>query len=169
MKGDLGEMSQTKQGYAKALSEEQMQMQREAMERVCIQSDIVVTTAQLVGKKAPLIITKQMIEKMKPGTVIVDMAASSGGNVEGTIIDTVVDHKGVQIVGFSNFPGKVAYHASQMYASNLFHFVHHFWDQEKKIFFLDFESEISKNCLITYEHALQNEIIKTASVTKKES
>src|SRR3990167_7455119 len=83
VKIDLGETGQTKDGYAKALTPEQLKKQQEGMAKICAACDIVITTAQVFGRKAPVIITKEMIAQMKPGSVVVDMAVETGGNVEG--------------------------------------------------------------------------------------
>jgi NAD(P) transhydrogenase subunit alpha len=148
IKVDLGETGQTKDGYAKALTEEQLAKQREAMAQHCALSDIVITTAKLFGRKAPIIITADMVKGMKPGSVIVDLAAGSGGNVEGTVADQEVVVDGVRIIGIDNLPGEVAAHASQMYASNQANLLSHFWDAEKKAPDLDSEDEILAGCLI---------------------
>ena len=80
---DLGETGQTKEGYAKTLTEEQLQKQRDAMKKFCADADVVITTAQVFGRKAPVIITADMLEEMKPGSLVVDLAVESGGNGEG--------------------------------------------------------------------------------------
>ncbi|MBZ0165626.1 MAG: NAD(P) transhydrogenase subunit alpha, partial [Candidatus Omnitrophica bacterium] len=128
VKIDLGDTGQTKDGYAKALTEEQLQKQRDGMAKICAHSDIVITTAQLFGRKAPVIVTKEMVAQMKPGSIIVDMAVESGGNVEGSRPDEEVDVNGVTIIGLNNLPARVATHASQMYSSNLFNFIDTFFD-----------------------------------------
>ena len=120
---DLGETGQTKDGYARELTPEQLEMQREGMKAVIGQSDIVITTAQVFGRPAPRIVTGDMVAAMKPGSVVVDMAVDSGGNVEGSSPDEIVDVDGVSIIGVSNLPAKVATDASQMYSSNLFNLV----------------------------------------------
>ncbi len=159
IKVDLGETGQTKDGYAKALTDEQLKMQQDAMAKVCANSDIVITTAQLFARKAPRIITKEMIANMKPGSVIVDMAVDSGGNVEGSEPDKEVDINGVKVIGFSNLPGRVAENASQMYSSNLTNFVESYWDSDIKTFNLNLEDDIIKGCLITHDGKLVNERI----------
>jgi len=157
VKVDLGEMGQTKDGYAKQLTDAQLEMQRNEMAKVCARSDIVITTAQLVGRKAPLIVTDEMIKDMHPGAVIVDMAVESGGNVEGSKLNETVTQHGVNIIGLGNLPGRVAIHASQMYASNLYHLINHFWDKEEKKFTLTLEDELLKSCIITHNNKIQNE------------
>ncbi len=147
---DLGETGQTAQGYAKELTKEQMEKQRQVMSDHCAQSDVVITTAQLFGKKAPVLITKDMVARMQSGSIVVDLAVETGGNVEGSVLGKEVFVKGVRIVGLANLPGKVAVHASQMYSSNMCNLVEEFWDKEKKAFVLNFEDEILKGCALTH-------------------
>ncbi len=159
VKIDLGETGQTEQGYAKALTEEQLEMQRKGMAKACSHSDVVITTAQLFGRKAPRIVTKDMIAGMKPGSVLIDLAVETGGNVEGSKPGETVTVDGVRIVGLRNLPGEVAVAASQMYSSNLVNFVTEFWDQESKSFKLDPEDEIISGCLITHEGKVVNKML----------
>lgn len=160
VKIDLGETGETKNGYAKALTEEQLKRQREGMAKICSLSDIVITTAQLFGRKAPVIVTKDMVAHMRPGSIIVDMAVESGGNVEGSKLDEEVIVNGVRMIGLGNLPGKVAFHASQMYSSNLTNLIESFWNAEQKRFVLDTAHEIIKGCLVTHEGQIVNEQIK---------
>ncbi len=157
---DLGETGQTKDGYAKALTPEQLQKQREGMAKVCAQSDVVITTAQLFGRKAPIVVTKEMVAAMKPGSIIVDMAVESGGNVEGSKVNEEVMVNGVRIIGLGNLPGHVASHASQMYSSNLVNLIEEYWDKDQKQFNLKLDDEIIKGCLITHQGQIVNETIK---------
>jgi NAD(P) transhydrogenase subunit alpha len=150
VKIDLGETGQTEQGYARELTAEQQARQREGMAKVCAQSDVVITTAQLFGRPAPRIVTREMIEGMKPGSVIVDLAIETGGNVEGAEIDREIELNGVRIVGFSNLPGRVAAVASQMYSANVGSLIEHFWDKKEKRFNLKADDEIIQSCLITH-------------------
>jgi len=160
VKIDLGETGQTKDGYAKELTPGQLQKQREGMAKVCAQSDIVITTAQLFGRKAPIVLSKDMVAAMKPGSIIVDMAVETGGNVEGSKLDEVVDINGVKILGYGNLPGRVPAAASQMYSANLVNFFETFWDKDKKDFTLDPNNDLIKGCLITHNGAIVNESIK---------
>jgi NAD(P) transhydrogenase subunit alpha len=157
---DLGEMGQTADGYAKELTPEQLELQRLGMKDIISQSDIVITTAQLFGRPAPRIITRDMVEAMKPGGVIVDMAVESGGNVEGSVAGETVEINGVSIIGVANLPSEVARDASQMYSSNLFNLVSEYWDVETKTFNLDLEDDILKGCVITHNGELVNTAIK---------
>ena len=161
VKVDLGEIGQTAQGYARELTPEQIARQREAMARSCAQADVVITTAQLFGKKAPLIVTRAMLEAMKPGSVVVDLAVESGGNVEGSRVHEEVAVNGVRILGHANLPGRVPRVASEMYANNLVNFIAHFWDAEKKRFRLDPEAALLKDCLITHDGSVVHETIKS--------
>ena len=156
---DLGETGQDKDGYAKALTKEQLAKQREAMAKVCTHSDIVITTAQLFGRPAPRIITKEMIRNMMPGSMIVDMAVESGGNVEGSKVGEEVETGGVRIIGLANLPGRVPVHASQMYSSNLMNLILEFWNAEEKTFQLNLEDEIIQGCLITHEKQIIHPMI----------
>ncbi|MDG2070136.1 MAG: Re/Si-specific NAD(P)(+) transhydrogenase subunit alpha [Pseudomonadales bacterium] len=158
---DLGETGQTEEGYAKELTPEQLELQRLGMKDVISQSNVVITTAQLFGRPAPRIITKDMVDAMKPGGVIVDMAVDSGGNVEGSSPDETVVQNGVSIIGVSNLPAHVAKDASQMYSSNLYTLVSEYWDEEKTTFNLDLDDDILKYCVITHAGDIVNEAIKS--------
>ena len=165
VKIDLGETGQTKDGYAKELTPEQVQKQKDGMAKACAMADIVITTAQLFGRPAPRIVDNTIIKQMKPGSVIIDMAVETGGNVEGSEVDKIVEIDGVKIVGLGNLPGRVAETASQVYSTNLGNFVDHFWDKETKTFCLNLEDEIIKGSLITHEGQVVNEMYK--SIMKK--
>ncbi|MDG2167374.1 MAG: NAD(P) transhydrogenase subunit alpha [Opitutales bacterium] len=157
VKIDLGETGQTDQGYAKALTPEQIEMQQQGMAKICAQSDIVITTAKLFGRKAPILVTKTMIDGMKPGSVIVDLAAAGGGNVEGTVLnEEAITENGVIIVGDGCLEGQAAYHASQVYASNIANLLEHFWDPESKSLKLDLDDEIMQGCLLTHNGELRH-------------
>lgn len=160
VKVDLGETGQTAQGYAKELTPEQIEKQREAMASHCASADVVITTAQVFGKKAPRIVTTAMVEKMKPGSVVVDMAVESGGNVECSRPGEAVVVQGVKILGVLNLPAQSARAASDMYSNNLAAFVEHFWDKSEKTFRLDPQHEILKSCLITHGGGIVNETIR---------
>lgn len=161
VKIDLGETGQTEQGYAKALTPEQIELQQQGMAKICSQSDIVITTAKLFGRKAPTLVTKTMIDGMKPGSVIIDLAAAGGGNVEGTVLnEEVVTDNGVIIVGDGCLEGQAAYHASQVYAANIASLLEHFWDDESKSLNLDLEDEIIQGCLLTHEGEIRHPTFK---------
>jgi NAD(P) transhydrogenase subunit alpha len=151
VKIDLGETGQTKNGYARALTEEQLARQRQALKKVCADSDVVITTAQVFGRRAPVVITAEMLDGMKPGSVVVDCAIESGGNVAGALFDQVVDRHGVTLVALANLPGRVPAHASQVFSANLTSLVEEFWDKESKRFLLKVDDEIIRGCLITHD------------------
>ncbi len=155
---DLGETGSTKEGYAKELTPEQIQLQRDAQKEIIANSDIVITTAQVFGRKPPVIVPKEFVAGMKPGSVVIDMAAETGGNVEGSEPGKVVEVNGVKIVGTGNWPNAVARDASQMYSSNLFNLVDEFWDKEAKKVVLDFENDLI-GCVITHDNNIVNETI----------
>lgn len=161
VKIDIGETGQTDQGYAKELTPEQIEKQRQGMAKICARSDIVITTAKLFGRKAPQIITEEMVAGMSRGSVIVDLAAEGGGNVAGTVLDEeVVTPNGVCIIGHGRLECRVPQHASQVYSSNLTNFVDHFWDEEAKSLKLDFDDPILKGCVITHDGAVVHERFK---------
>lgn len=150
VKIDLGETGQTKDGYAKALTEEQLAKQRAGLKKVCAESDVVITTAQVFGRKAPIIVTQEMLDAMKPGSVVVDCAIESGGNVEGAPVNQIAERKGVTIIALANLAGRVPTHASQVFSGNLTALVEEFWDNDEKKFVLKLDDEIIKGCLITH-------------------
>jgi H+-translocating NAD(P) transhydrogenase subunit alpha len=162
VKIDLGETGQTKDGYAVELTEEQKEKQKAAMAKVISQSDIVITTAQVFGRKAPVIVTEAMVKTMRPGSVVVDLAIETGGNVECAKLGEEVLIDGVRVLGLENLPGRVALHASQMYSANLGNLLEHFWDKEAKTFMLNLEDEIMQGCLIVHEGAIRSAMIKSA-------
>lgn len=157
LKIDVGETGQTKDGYAKPLTPEQIQIQRDAMRKTCADSDVVITAAQVFGRKAPILVTADMLDAMRPGTVVVDLAVETGGNVEGVVYDQVTDRKGVKIVGIANLPGRVPLHASQVFAANLVALIEEFWDKTSKTFNLKLDDEIIKGCLVTHGGKIVNE------------
>jgi NAD(P) transhydrogenase subunit alpha len=157
LKIDLGETGQTKDGYAKALTEEQLRKQREAMKKTCADSDVVICAAQVFGRRAPILVTAEMIGAMKPGSVVVDLAVETGGNVEGVAYDQVIDRGGVKIVGIANLPGRVPLHASQVYSANLVNLIEEFWDKNEKKFVLKLDDDIIRGCLVTHGGKVVNE------------
>src|SRR5262249_3044856 len=122
VKIDLHETGQTKDGYARGLDEEQLSIQRQCLKRICAESDVVITTAQVFGQKAPILITREMLDGMKPGSVVVDLAIDRGGNVEGSVPGELVERNGVKIIALHELATRVPVHASQVYSTNLTHF-----------------------------------------------
>ena len=160
VKIDIGETGETEQGYAKELTPKQIEMQREGMKKVCASSDIVITTAQVFGRPAPTLVTSEMVSAMSQGSVIVDMAVGTGGNVEGSVPNETIDLNGVKIVGNTNLPGELPYHSSQVYSSNIFNLIDEFWNEEEKQLNLDITDEILSICLVSHEKEYINKTIK---------
>jgi NAD(P) transhydrogenase subunit alpha len=150
IKVDLGETGQTAQGYAKALTEEQLAKQREVMAKQVAQSDVVITTAQVFGRPAPRILTSPMVEAMRPGSVVIDMAASTGGNVEGSEPGVEKKVGGALLIGARNLADHVAVNASQMLSNNYLALIEHLWDKEAKALKIDPSDEILSGCLLTH-------------------
>ncbi|MGA0840692.1 MAG: Re/Si-specific NAD(P)(+) transhydrogenase subunit alpha [Pseudomonadales bacterium] len=157
---DLGETGQTAQGYAQELTPAQIELQREGQKKVIAYSDIVITTAQLFGRPAPRVISRDMVEAMQPGSVIIDMAVESGGNVEGSRLNEVVDVNGVKIVGLGNLPSEVPRNSSDMYSSNLFNLLDEFWDKQNKTLNLNPDDDIIKGCVVTRGGEIVNAMLK---------
>ena len=150
VKIDLGEMGQTDQGYAKELTPEQVARQQEAQAKVCERSNIVITTAKVFGRKAPLLITKDVLDRMQPGSIVVDMAVSTGGNVEGSkLFENVVTDNGVTIMSGDLLERQVPYDASKMLSGNFTAFLTHFYNKESKELDIKLEDEIMRGCLLT--------------------
>ena len=163
LKIDLGETGKTKDGYAKQLTDDQIQKQREAMAKQCGLSDVVITTAKVFGRKAPLIVTNEMLDAMQPGSLVVDLAVETGGNVEASKLGKEVIRKGVTIIGLPELQRRVPVPASQMFSSNLCHLVTHFWDKEAKQFVLNREDEIIQGCLLTHSGDIVHPMLKSTS------
>jgi NAD(P) transhydrogenase subunit alpha len=144
--------AEDKGGYAKAQDESFYRRQREMMLKVVAASDVVITTALIPGKPAPILVTREMVEAMAPGSVIVDLAAERGGNCELTRPDEIVSHQGVTILGPSNPASLVPYHASQMYSKNITTFLSHLLGKDgaqKPSLILSTEDEITRETLLT--------------------
>jgi NAD(P) transhydrogenase subunit alpha len=150
VKIDLGQTGQTTGGYAEALTPEQVAKQQAGMAKIIAQSDIVITTAKLFGRRAPRLVTHDMVRGMKPGSVVVDLAVESGGNVEGSRPgEDLVTDNGVTIICDPCLEGTVAYHASQVLAANYAAWITHFWDEKTRALLPDPDDAILKGCLIT--------------------
>lgn len=159
---DIGDSGQTKDGYANALSEEQRARQQAGQRDAIADSDIVITTAQLFGRKPPVLITDDVVKAMRPGSVIVDMAAMSGGNVEGSVAGTTTVRHGVTINGNGRWSESVAKAATEMYANNLCNLLEEFYDQEKQLLTVDFSDDITQGCVITHDGAITNPTLADA-------
>jgi len=153
---DLGQTSRTEQGYAKALTAAQLDTLRTGLVRSCAEADVVITTAQVFGRRAPLLVTRQALSRMKLGSVVVDLAVESGGNVEGVVPNEITTQNGVVLIGFTRLPARVPVTASQALSANLTHFVAEFWDREKKRFNLNLADEIIRSSLVTHAGKICN-------------
>jgi H+-translocating NAD(P) transhydrogenase subunit alpha len=155
--------AEDKGGYAKAQDETFYRRQREMMLKVVAASDVVITTALIPGKRAPILITTEMVEAMQPGSVVVDLAAERGGNCELTRPDEIVNHRGVEIIGPSNPPALVPYHASQMYSKNITTFLMHLLGKDgakQPALTLDQADEITRETLLTKDGAVVHPRVK---------
>jgi NAD(P) transhydrogenase subunit alpha len=149
----------TEGGYAKEVSAEFLQKQKELIETKIKDADIVITTALVIGKRSPLLVTEEMIKSMKPGSVIVDMAVEWGGNCALSEMDKTVEKYGVKIIGESNLPSLLPVNASQLYATNISTLLQHLAD--KNGFKLDLVEEITKGSMITHEGEIVHEFTKS--------
>jgi NAD(P) transhydrogenase subunit alpha len=148
-------------GYAKEVSDETQRRQQDALASVVEDSDVVVTTAQIPGSPAPLLVSREMVERMRPGSVIVDVAAPSGGNCELTRPGETVEHNGVSIIGPTDLPSRVAYDASQMYARNLASFISRITDEDGGRVF-DFDNQIVSEACITHDGRVTHPVVRRA-------
>jgi NAD(P) transhydrogenase subunit alpha len=146
--------AEDKGGYAKELGEDFYRRQRELMAKVVAESDVVITTAAIPGKKAPVLITGDMLKGMAPGSVVVDLAAERGGNVDVTRPGETIRVHGVTVIGPLNIPAGIPYHASQMYARNVMAFVQNFVN--KGAVNLSMEDEINRDTMVTRDGEVVN-------------
>jgi NAD(P) transhydrogenase subunit alpha len=142
-------------GYAREQSEEFLRKQRELIGDHVAAADVVVTTAAVPGRRAPLLVSGDMVKRMRPGSVIVDLAAETGGNVELTEPGEDVDVDGVVIVGTKNVPSTVPVHASQLYSRNVVNLLQHLLRDGKVV--LDFDDQITRETCITHDGKVVNE------------
>lgn len=137
-------------GYAKEMSEAYKKRQAERLAEVIQKQDIIITTALIPGKPAPVLITKKMVESMRPGSIIVDLAVENGGNCELAAFGKTVDVKGVKIIGYPNVPSRLAFDASQLFARNILSFLKTITAKDSPKLSLDFEDEIVKGSCLTH-------------------
>ena len=148
-------------GYAKELSEDQHQKELELISSSIVDTDIVITTAQIPGRDAPLLITEDMVKSMRAGSVIVDLASESGGNCAVTVTGDTVLFQGVQVLGPVNLPASVPVHASQMYSKNIVTLVAEFVGESGEVQ-LDFENDVIGPAMVTHEGQVKNEYVRHA-------
>lgn len=150
--------TESKGGYAKELDERNKELQKEAIHRHVKKSDVVITTALIPGRPAPRLVGKAMVDDMKPGSVVVDLAAEQGGNCELTQSGKVIEHQGVHIVGLLNLPGMLAYHASKLYSKNLMSLLGLLLQEGQPVF--NFDDEIISNATITHQGEIVSQFVK---------
>ena len=145
-------------GYAKAQSAEFYRQQQEQMKAKLETVDVVITTAAIPGQRAPVLITDDMLQAMRPGSVIVDLAAERGGNTEGAVAGEVVERHGVRIVGYTDYPSRSSTHASQLFSKNITTFLLNMVKEDR--FAIDREDEIVKGSLLVHEGQVVHERIR---------
>ena len=158
MKGD--DSVKVEGGYAKEVSADYLQKQKEAVNKSLFQADLVITTALVMGKKAPILITAEQVQQMKLGAVIVDMAIEQGGNCELSELNQVVTKHGVTIIGQANLPGTLSNNASELYAKNVYNLLIHLATKEG--FKWEMDEEITKGTLIAHQGEILSPMIKQA-------
>jgi len=151
--------AETAGGYAKEMSDAYKKKQAELIAEHIKGQDIIITTALIPGRRAPKLISKQMIESMKPGSIIVDLAAERGGNTELTQPGGIVEHNGVRILGRLNLPGTVPVNASSLYARNLQAFIEPLIDKQTKNLAINWDDELVKGTLIARDGAIVNAVV----------
>lgn len=151
--------AETEGGYAKEMSDAYKKKQAELVANHVKGQDIVITTALIPGRPAPKLISKAMIESMRPGSIIVDLAAERGGNAELTEPGETAEHNGVRIIGPVNLPGQVPVNASSLYAKNLQAFIEPFIDKETKDLAIDWDDELATGTVIARDGAIVNEMV----------
>ncbi len=150
--------AEARSGYAKAQSEEFYQRQRQLMRTCVTAADVVITTALVPGQRAPVLITADMVQAMRPGSVLVDLAAEQGGNCELTEPGQEVMRHGITLIGPVNLPSTLPYHASQMYARTVTNFLTHLLKDGR--IHLDLSDELTRGPLVTHQGAIVHEAVK---------
>lgn len=152
--------SQTAGGYAKEMSAEYKAKQAALVAETVKKQDIVITTALIPGRPAPVLVTEEMVRSMRPGSVIIDLAVESGGNCPLSKTDQVVDVGGVKVVGYSNYPSRVPVDASNLYAKNLWNFLSPHWDKDGKAFRFNFDDETVTGTCVARDGAVVHPMLK---------
>ena len=161
---DTGVSAEGQGGYARELTEEEKAQQQSVLEARVAVADAVITTASVPGRRAPRIISRAAVERMKAGAVIIDLAAESGGNCELTRAGETVVHQGVKIVGPVNLPAQLAYHASEMYSRNLYNFLKPAIDKSGALA-IDWQDEVFEKSCLTYDGVIKHEATRKALET----
>ena len=152
--------AETAGGYAREMSEDYGRRQSQLIHETLKNQDICITTAQIPGRKAPVLVTEEMVADMKPGSVIVDLAVETGGNCALSAFDQVVVRHGVTVVGHANYPARVPVDTSALYARNLFNFIMPMIDRESRALAIDWEDEVIKGALLTRDGAVVNPALR---------
>jgi NAD(P) transhydrogenase subunit alpha len=142
-------VSHSERGYAVALSQAELEHVRQVLKRNCTNADLVITAAQLFGQRAPVLVTRETLDAMQAGSVVVDLAVETGGNVEGLTANSITQRKGVTIIAWRSLASRAPETASQMLSANLTALVCEFWDRDAGRFDLQLDDEIIKACLVT--------------------
>jgi NAD(P) transhydrogenase subunit alpha len=159
--------AETAGGYAKEMSKDYQAKQAALVAAHIAKQDIVVTTALIPGRPAPKLVSRAMVESMRPGSVIVDLALERGGNVEGAEAGRVVDHNGVKIVGYANVPGRLAASASALYARNLYAFFETLVDKATKALAVKWDDELVRATCLTRDGAVVNPAFQAPKLTEQ--
>lgn len=154
-------------GYAKEMSADYKKRQQAKLEEVMRQQDIVITTAQIPGKPAPVLITDKMVKEMKPGSIIVDLAVESGGNCAASVAGKTIIKDGVKVLGYPNFPSRIPFDASQVYARNVFNFLKLLFSPDGKTLTIDWKDEIVTGAALTHEGNIIHPVFKEAAPKDK--
>lgn len=152
------ESGEAEGGYAKEMSDDYKRKQAEMVAKHIAKADVVIPTALIPGRKAPILITEEHVKSMKPDSIVVDLAAEMGGNCELTVPGENVVRHGVLIIGHTNLPSTMSYHASQMFSRNVEKYLYHLTDENG--FKMDLDDEITKGSLITHQGAVVHEMTK---------
>lgn len=147
--------------YAKEMSEEYKKLQEQLLKDTIKNQDVVIATALIPGKKAPILISAEMVQSMKAGAIIVDLAAVNGGNCALTEVGKIVEVNGVKIIGYDNFPSRVAVDASKLFAKNIFNFIELLVEKESGAIALNLEDEVVKSTLVTHKNIVTNDSLKS--------
>ena len=160
---DEFKQAETAAGYAKEMSKEYQAKQAALIAETIKKQDIVITTALIPGRKAPVLVTEEMVKTMKPGSIIVDLAVEQGGNCPLSKPDQIVEVDGVIIIGYTNLPARLAVDTSSLYARNLFNFVSLFVDKKTGALALDWNDDIVKGAGLTRDGAIVHPALKSAT------
>jgi NAD(P) transhydrogenase subunit alpha len=145
------EAAETKSGYAKEMTEEYKKRQEKLIFDTIKNQDVVITTALIPGKKAPILISEEMVKNMKSGSIIVDLAAVNGGNCALTEVGKITEINGIKIIGYENFPSRIALDASKLYAKNILNFIELLVNKEQRNLAISLDDEIIKSALVAHQ------------------